>query len=184
MLYLQLKERITLTPGQKLHLADLADVLGEKAEAAKKLPLDIHVTEGVWKVPASALVKTLLPVEDEITLIGGGEVVLHVSSRGKRRFHQARAVIAFLILLLGSALAITWFHEDVGMHDAQTAFYRMLSGKAPSSPWLIAIPYAVGVGLGVGMYYSVLSRRKEISPLEMKLNEYCQKAEQTAGRIP
>ena len=43
--------------------------------------------------------------------------------------HEAlRAALAFLVLLVGSALAIMWFHADVNMYDAQREMYRAVTG--------------------------------------------------------
>lgn len=187
MLYVQLKERLFIFPGQKVVLQDVADVLGDdpsKAHAALQTEMDVQSSEGVWRIPAAAIVQALLPMGEEISLLGADEVFIHVTGDKKYKLHKVRAVLAFLILFFGSMLAISWFHSDVGMEDAQRTFVRLVSGRETVHPALIAIPYALGVAAGVGGYYALIGKRKTVSPLDIKLNEYRTKAEKTAGKVP
>ncbi len=184
MLYLQLKERVILLPGQRLTVGDLADGVGEGAAEAMKQPVRCRLNTGVWRLPAAALVQAVLPVCGQVTTLGPAEVMVHVQAEKKRAAGGLRAAAAFMLLFLGSALAITWFHADVGMREAQSAFFRLLAGREPSNPWLMTVPYALGVGLGVSFYYALLPGKKTVSPLEVKLAEYKQKTEQQAARIP
>lgn len=184
MLYVQMKERLTVKPHTVLKAEDLADILGEKAREAGKVTLDISVTEGIWRIPATALIQALLPIEKDIAVLGADETFVHVTAEKANAVHSARAVLAFLILFFGSALAIAWFHADVGMEDAQRQFVYLLSGREVEKPLFMALPYALGVALGVGGYYALLSKRDTVSPLDIKLSEYRSKAEKTAGRIP
>lgn len=184
MLYLQLKERVTVKPGAQICVGDLADVLGEGAEDAQNTPMNLPLPPGVWKVPPTALIQALSAREKALIFLGADQVIVHVSAEKEKKWPRLRMAIVFLLLFLGSALAITWFHADVGMQDAQQRFFYLISGRAAPSPWVMTIPYALGVSLGVGLYYGLLSRKKNASPLDMKLAEYCQKAEHTAGRIP
>ena len=183
MLYVQLKERLTVKPGETVLVRDVADVIGAKQKAAMDQALPLQLQEGVWRIPATTVVEALLPLKEEISVLGADEIFVHVSAEPKDKKHPIRAAGAFLILFFGSALAISWFHADVGMGEAQTAFVRLLSGKDMTNPWWIAVPYALGVAVGVGGYYAVLSK-KTVSPLDIKLQEYRSKAEKTAGKTP
>ena len=187
MLYVQLKERLFVVPGQTVTLQDVADILSEspeKARQAQKIRLNIRSVEGVWRFPAAAVVLALLPLMEEVSLLGADEVFVHVTKESKYRLHRLRAAAAFLILFFGSMLAIGWFHADVGMEKAQQTFVRRLSGREADNPVTIAVPYALGVTIGVGGYYALIGKRKTVSPLEIKLNEYRTKAEKTAGKVP
>ena len=85
---------------------------------------------------------------------------------------------------MGSALAITWFHADVNMLDAQQSLYRMLTGREAENTVWITLPYSVGVFFGVSLFYALLGRKRTIAPLDIKLNEYRQSAEQATGLTP
>lgn len=184
MLYVQMKERLYVQPGETLRVMDVADVLGDQAEQAKKLHMDVDLSEGIWRIPATALVQALLPLGQEVSVLGADEIFIHVSRKKRDASHPIRAALAFCILFFGSALAIAWFHADVGMEDAQQQFVRMLTGRETEHPLMMAAPYALGVALGVGGYYALLPGKKTVSPLDIKLGEYRSKEEKTAGRIP
>ena len=84
-------------------------------------------------------------------------------------------------LLLGGALGLCWFHADVDMPRAQFAVYEAITGQEVSDARLITVPYAVGVALGVAVFYALPSR-KATTPLEVKLTEYQEDLEKTEGR--
>ena len=121
----------------------------------------------------------------DITMLGPPECFVHVVGKDRRQqTHVLRAIAAFMLLLIGSALAITWFHADVNMLDAQQGLYRLITGKEVSNQWLITIPYAAGVFFGVALFYALMGRKGTTSPLDIKLAEYQQSAEQAAGKTP
>ena len=118
-------------------------------------------------------------------MLGPPECFVHIVPRDERNLgHTFRAVLAFAFLLIGSALAITWFHADVNMLDAQQSLYRLICGHDAPNQWFITVPYALGVFLGVTLFYALLGRKGTVSPLEIKLEEYRQTTEKATGRTP
>lgn len=93
-----------------------------------------------------------------------------------------RTAAAFAILLVGSALGLTWFHADVDMPKAMELVYSLITGQAPADPRLITWPYVLGVVLGVAVFYDVLPTKKAVTPLELKLREYQADMEQAEGQ--
>ncbi|MDO5326105.1 MAG: hypothetical protein Q4G00_05200 [Clostridia bacterium] len=185
MLYLQLKARATLKPGEQLLLRHIADAMDAQGEKVLDLPVECTKKEGVWRLPAMAAVKAALPYFPDITVLGPSECFVHIIPESKRNMtHLLRTVFAFLILMVGSALAITWFHADVNMLDAQQSLYRLITGHQPENDWMITGPYAAGVFFGVALFYALLGKRRTVAPLEIKLEEYRQSAEQASGLTP
>lgn len=185
MLYVQLKPRAVLHPGQRVLVRHVADVMGDDPGRYMDLPVECPVDPGIWRLPALAVIKTLKDTQSNISVIGPSECFVHIIPEKKRnRTHVFRTAAAFLLLMLGSAFAITWFHADVNMVQAQDALFRMITGRAPENRLLIAIPYAVGIFFGVALFYCLLGRKGAVSPLDIKLGEYRRSAEQEAGRIP
>ena len=185
MLYLQLKARTAVKPGEQLLVRHIADALDAQGAQVMDLPVECTKNEGVWRLPAMALIKAVIHVCPDLTVLGPSECFVHIVPENKKdRTHVLRAILAFLILMVGSALAITWFHADVNMMDAQQSLYRLITGRQAESSWLITLPYAAGVFLGVALYYALLGRRRTVAPLEIKLEEYRQSAEQASGLTP
>ena len=185
MLYLQLKARATVRPGETLLVRHVADALDSGGEKVMDLPVECVTKEGVWRLPAMAVVKSVVKVCPEVTVLGPPECFLHILPEEKRnQARPLRTAFAFLVLLVGSALAITWFHADVNMLDAQQSLFRFITGHQAETPWLITGPYAAGVFFGVSLFYALLGKRRSVAPLEIKLEEYRHAAEQASGLTP
>ena len=185
MLYLQLKPRVTIAPGQQLLLRHIADAMDTNGADLMDLPIHCPKTEGVWRLPAMAVIQAVSALCPQLQIFGPSECFVHIISPEKRnRTHVFRTILAFLLLMIGSALAITWFHADVNMIEAQHGLYQLITGKQVRNQWLITIPYAVGVFFGVALFYSLLGKKHTVSPLEIKLGDYRKSAEEASGQSP
>lgn len=182
---MQLKPRATLNPGDPILVRHVADTVSTTGKEVLDLPIQCPNTPGVWKLPALNVVQAVSGVCAQVHLMGPDQCYVHILPPHKRnRTHAFRAIAAFLLLMIGSALAIGWFHADVNMAEAQQSLFRLICGRSPEKPWLITIPYAIGVFFGVALFYALLGRKGTISPLEIKLEDYRQSAEDAAGKAP
>lgn len=185
MLYLQLKARAVLRPGEPLLVRHVADALDTDQAQVMDLPISCTRNPGVWRLPAMAVVKTVMNVCPDVQVMGPTECFVHIVPESKRnRTRILRTALAFLLLMAGSALAITWFHADVNMIDAQQSLYRLITGHDAENTWLITVPYSIGVFFGVSLFYALLGKKRTVAPLEIKLEEYRQSAEQVSGLMP
>ena len=182
MIYIQLNNRAKVTLGQTLHLKDAAKIIAP--DGTQAIPLPCPEQEGVWKLLAIDVTKAVqaaCPGED-VTLMGADVCYVHrVKEQNRDLTRPLRTAAAFLILCLGGALGLAWFHSDVDMPHAQAAVYQALTGEAPRDIRLITIPYAIGVALGVAVFYA-LPARSATTPLEVKLTAYQEDMEKTEGR--
>lgn len=120
--------------------------------------------------------------QEDISLIGAEVCYVHrIKARGKDFLRPVRTAAALLILLLGSALGLTWFHADVNMPQAQADVYAAITGAPPDDVRLITIPYCVGVALGVCVFYAIPFPH-QTTPLEVKLTEYQEDMEKAEGK--
>ena len=182
MIYVQLRARVKLAQGETLHVADAAKVLG--SEKAGHCSLFCPTAPGVYTLDAIAVAKALKKVfpQEDISLIGADVCYVHrIKARGKDFLRPVRTAAALLILLLGSALGLTWFHADVNMPQAQADVYAAITGAPPDDVHLITIPYCVGVALGVCVFYAIPFPH-QTTPLEVKLTEYQEDMEKAEGK--
>lgn len=182
MICIQLQNRAKVEMGQQLHLGAAAKLLAPSG--AEQLTLPCPQEQGVWKLEAVQVMEILQKTypREEITLLGADICYVHrVKAPHRDPTRPLRTFAAMCILCLGGALGLAWFHADVDMPRAQAAVYEALTGREPSDERLITIPYAVGVALGVSVFYALPSR-KATTPLEVKLTEYQEDMEKTEGR--
>ena len=180
MIFCQLRSRTRLSCGQPLRLSDVADVCGGMPP---EIRLPCPDETGIWIVRAvdvAAVLAKNLP-DDQITLLGSDECYVHRIPDRKDKSIWIRATAAFLILMLGSALGLCWFHSDVDMPGAQLRLFELITGSQPGDVRLITVPYGIGVVLGVAVFYA-LPGRKEITPMEVKLMDYQEDMERARGR--
>ena len=178
MIYCQLNNRVRLLPGAPLTLGQIARVASPADLSG--LPIPCPDRQGVWRItPADILplLQSACPGED-VTFLGADACYVH---RIRRRPAPLRTAAAFLILMLGSALGLAWFHSDVDMPQAQLSVYRAITGEAPADPRLITWPYIIGVAAGVCVFYALPSRSRS-TPMEVKLNAYLESMEETEGK--
>jgi len=182
MIYIQLQNRAKVEMGQSLHLGAAAKLIAPKG--AEELLLPCPEEQGVWKLEAIHITRAVQAAypQEHITLLGADVCYVHrIKAPRKDPTRPLRTAAALLILCLGGALGLAWFHADVDMPQAQYAVYEALTGESPSDKRFITIPYAAGVALGVAVFYALPSR-KATTPLEVKLTEYQEDMEKTEGR--
>ncbi|MEG0768090.1 MAG: hypothetical protein RR482_10265 [Clostridia bacterium] len=186
MIYLTLKPRVTFAPGKSLRLMDVAQVLADASLHAAEMPLDLPGEKGIWKLEAMWILKQMRAhwPDESITVLGNEIGYLHREVPVSRDpWRIVRTALLFLILMVGSALAVAWFHADVDMPRAQQALYQWITGREAGNSLWIALPYALGMGIGVMLYYALIGR-KTVSPLDIKLNAYRSEVEENAGQQP
>jgi stage V sporulation protein AA len=117
--------------------------------------------------------------EVEMEVISSEDCLVYI---GKSPQRQAKWFIAFKVclvatlLFIGSALAVMNFHEDVGMHAVHSKVYKFLTGRKFENPFIIQIPYTIGIGLGMIIFFNHFSKGKidkhQPSPLEIEVFTY------------
>lgn len=182
MIYCQLNDRASVEIGQPLTLGQVARVLAPAM--ADHLPVSCPDQPGVWRITAIDLAQLLqqhFPDED-VTCLGADACYVHrIRATVHDRWRPLRTAAAFLILMLGSAMGLAWFHSDVDMPKAQLMVYQLITGHEPEDPRSITVPYVIGVAAGVAVFYALPSRSRS-TPMEVKLSGYLSSMEQTEGR--
>lgn len=191
MIYVQMKSRVIMEPGEGLSVHHVADVRGADHRQTRELmdvPLTCPTTPGIWKIPMIHVMESLakqLSATEQLIPMGSSECYVHYIPKNKQnRVHLLRSSLAFLLLMIGSMLAISWFHADVNMQDAQKNLYKIITGNEIQNTLQLTIPYAVGVFFGVSLFYALLGKKGTVSPLDIKLSEYHLTSEKAVGKTP
>lgn len=184
--YIRPKERLSLRPGEYLTVGQAAEVVAVDSGGGdlRRIVVGIPVSDwsprqgGVRVVQAIDLVaaiKRRLP-HVNVHLIGPTETIVDLEDLGVSKPPWLKVTAVWLLLFVGSGLTIMNFHADVSMVRVHQRVYHLITGEYKAHPYILQIPYAFGVGLGMALFFNHLLRRKinenEPSPLEVEVFQY------------
>lgn len=181
ILYLRLKKRIYIKSRQTVTLGQVARLLfdgGAAEERLKAIPLYEHGQADGNRVVIDLLqiVQAIRRHHPDIAIEAYGEpqTLLMVADKPiKPRY--ALLVVCWLLLFFGAGLAIMNFHTDVSMKEVHIRIVELITGKREEHPLWFQIPYSVGIGLGMVLFFNHIFRKRfneEPNPLEVELYMY------------
>ncbi|MGM0880528.1 MAG: stage V sporulation protein AA [Bacillota bacterium] len=181
VLYLRLKKRIYIKPNHRVTLGQASRLLGANdllEKQLKELILYEHKKSdgNRFVIDLLQIVKTIREREPELTVeaYGDPQVLVMVSEKPvKPRIPVL--ILAWLLLFFGAGLAIMNFHTDVSMKEVHIRIVELITGKRTDHPLWFQIPYSLGIGLGMVLFFNHLFRKRfneEPNPLEVELYMY------------
>lgn len=181
-LFLRLRKRLSVQPDSVITLGDICQVYwdGEREEMVRRIPIHrVDPKDGNLLIldimQVIAKLRTALP-ETELEITGAPQIIVEVR-RPRREPNRLLVGIVWLILFIGSGLAIMNFHTDVSMPEVHQRIYFLLTGAHEKHPLWLQIPYSIGIGLGMLLFFNHLFKKKlneEPSPLDVELFLYQQ----------
>lgn len=182
VLYLRFRKRVRIPKGHPVMLGDVAQMLTEPELEPVLSKLVLHRLKEedgnlllVDMMMVAEKVKNAVP-GIRIELFGDPHVLIEAAGN-ERKSHIALIVLVWLLLFIGSGLTIMNFHEDVSMPEVHRRIYELLTGKRTEHPYLLQIPYSLGIGIGMALFFNHVFKRKfndEPSPLEVEMFLYQQ----------
>ena len=181
VVYVKLRRRVVAEPGELLTLgkvARLAVVSGDEA-ALKALPLHRVSPQDGTKMIIDMLqivraIRQAFP-RMSVETFGEPHVLVDVCAAKRQKPNYVLLVLAWLLLFFGSGMALMNFHADVNMPQVQRRITELVTGSPERHPWLFQVPYSLGVGLGMLLFFNRLRRKKgsdEPNPLEVEMFMY------------
>jgi stage V sporulation protein AA len=189
--YIKLKEKAVVGIDTKVKIKDISEIYCAKPALMKKIE-DVNVGKGDmeenWDYINSVQVagKILEKYPDlDLDILGSSEVIIEYKTEEKDKpFLEFIKIIAVcIILFFGASIAIMNFHEDVNTRKALEKLYYTFTGEKKENPLIMAIPYSIGIGVGMLTFFSRIfsfsrRRKKEPGPMEVELFLYDDETEQ------
>ncbi|WP_277927208.1 stage V sporulation protein AA [Bacillus cereus group sp. BfR-BA-01383] len=185
-IYIKMRNRLKVSPTYEVKLSDVAQLAGD-SEIVGSLQNEIvynitaldktHVVIDVMKVIEIIQQKA---EHIQINLLGSGQTLVEIIYE-KKKVHPVFFGLVWLLLFIGAALAIIYFHEDVSMQQVHQRLYYMITGEFKEQPLLFQVPYSVGLGLGMVLFFNHVFQKRineEPSPLEVEMFQYQQSLDQ------
>lgn len=181
VVYVRLRRRVVVQPGEVLTLGKVARLAADPGDeqALRQLPLHRVRPEDGCKLIIDMLqvvraIRQAFP-QMSIETFGEPHVLVEVCATRERKPNLVLLVLAWLLLFFGSGMALMHFHADVNMPQVQRRIVELITGRPESHPWLFQIPYSLGVGLGMLLFFNRLYRKKggdDPNPLEVEMFMY------------
>ncbi|MCP8966941.1 stage V sporulation protein AA [Ectobacillus sp. SYSU M60031] len=185
-IYVKMRQRLQVPPDYKLRLGDVAQMTGPQEVVAvlQRLPV-YQITE---KDKTHVVLDAMKVIEAirrhdnnlEVNLFGSAATIVEIIYE-KRKVNVFFFAVIWLLLFIGSGLAIIYFHEDVSMQQVHQRLYYMITGEINRKPLLFQIPYSLGLGLGMVLFFNHVFQKRineEPSPLEVEVFQYQQSLDQ------
>lgn len=185
-IYVKMRSRLQVSPAYEIKVGDVAQVVGDshivdeiKRQAVYKITKKdkTHVVIDVMKV-----IQRIQQYSGslQINLLGSAQTIVEIVYE-KKRVNPFFFGVVWLLLFVGAALAIIYFHEDVSMQQVHQRLYYMITGENNKKPLLFQIPYSLGLGLGMILFFNHAFQKRineEPSPLEVEMFQYQQSLDQ------
>ncbi|MCY8956245.1 stage V sporulation protein AA [Bacillus cereus] len=181
-----MRNRLKVSPTYEVKLGDVAQLAGDSSV------VELLQNEIVYKITAHDKTHVVIDVMKvieiiqqkashvQINLLGSGQTLVEIIYE-KKKTHPIFFGLVWLLLFIGAALAIIYFHEDVSMQQVHQRLYYMITGEINAQPLLFQIPYSLGLGLGMVLFFNHVFQKRineEPSPLEVEMFQYQQSLDQ------
>lgn len=179
-LYIRLRRKASVRKGNVVCLRHIAQIFVEPEyeQALNEMIIHHPQQEDGNRVLIDMMlivrkVKHLYP-QLQIEHFGEPHVLLEIIS-DPRKPSPILIGLVWLLLFIGSGLAIMNFHADVSMLEVHQRIYELMTGKKVEHPLILQIPYSLGIGVGMVIFFNHLFKKKfneEPSPLEVEMFMY------------
>lgn len=182
MIYLRMKKRLEITTLKELKLKDITHISAQPVWKKKLESVPIYrlskKDQSIVIIDGFVIIDHLSQLfEDmEFQLIGPEQTIIRILKKSKSP-NILFATVVWLILFIGTAMTLMNFHYDVSMQEVQQKLHFLLTGKENEYPLWIQIPYSLGLGLGMLLFFNHWFNRRfneEPSPLEVEIYKYQQ----------
>lgn len=182
--YIKLESKYTVESNSDVYLTDVAEIYCNNPSVQKFLEsLKVYRAKNEEIYEFISSIDILNKIENQrdnidVIIIGEPEVLIEVRKPDKKSkiFEYIKVLMVCLVLFFGAGLAIIYFHEDVNMQKCMEKIFYIITGEYKENPLIILVPYSLGIGIGIGAFFSpvfsVKSKRKEPGPLEVEMDQY------------
>ena len=179
IVYISLKRHVRLDE-RRISFFDVAEV--EADQEAKPILENLIIRTikpsagNVVIVTVLDVIQALKTVLPDAQAVIAGETETIVSLQPERmRAPLWKIAFVWLVLFTGAALTIMNFHEDVSMQKVHVLLYEKITGIKNEKPLMLQIPYSIGLGLGMILFFNRLWQRRlneEPGPLDLEMFKY------------
>ncbi|WP_407268757.1 stage V sporulation protein AA [Radiobacillus sp. PE A8.2] len=182
IIYIRLRKYTKVTKNEVVYLEDIAFLTGDSSLLKKMKQTKIYkVSEqdrSMLVIDVFQVISQLIEQFPEVEFqpLGPEQTILKIE-KPKKVSSIFFVSIIWLLMFIGTAMAIMNFHYDVSMQEVQQKLHYLLTGEEEAYPLWIQVPYSLGLGIGMTLFFNHLLKKRlneEPSPLEVEMFNYQQ----------
>ncbi|WP_338451738.1 stage V sporulation protein AA [Niallia oryzisoli] len=184
--YIRLRNRVFVRPHEKVYLKDIAQIIAEDVLHKQLSQLLIYsISDQDRNIIIIDVMQVIAKIAQfdssiDVQVLGPSQTIVEVVDR-KKKVSPILFILTWFLLFFGSMLTIMNFHEDVSMQTVHQKLYKMMTGQDNEKPLMFQIPYSIGLGLGMIIFFNHVFKKRlneEPSPLEVEMFNYQQDLDQ------
>ncbi|MEE1072251.1 MAG: stage V sporulation protein AA [Cellulosilyticum sp.] len=189
-IYIRLYKRKTVEVKNWVMIGEIADVLApgkvkEEVAAMKIFCVPDTTTDGRYIITIMDIIELILKSypNAEIQSIGDSDSVIEYHKKPikpKDAIEWLKVIGICIIIFAGAFMAIMAYNTDVSLAKTFITIQRMVTGQEVEKPYLLTIPYSLGISSGVLIFFNHLGFRKiteDPTPMQIEMKKYEQDAE-------
>lgn len=112
-----------------------------------------------------------------VQIVGETDVLVEWVSVDKHKGwqQQLKAALVCMVSFFGTAFTIMAYHNDVGINDVFTEFYRLVMNREPEGLNVLEVSYSIGLAAGIILFFNHVGGRritKDPTPIEVAMRNY------------
>ena len=182
--YIRSAEKIQIIQRKMVFLGDVASVFvsGQPKEELEKLVVfqilsDRKKTYLISVMDLIQVVKEKYP-DATIHSLGGKDILVEYLPKQEKQsvvWTFLKAAFVSAVLFVGAATTIMCFHTDVQLPLIFQNIYYIFYGENREMPAILSIPYSIGLGLGIIIFFNHFSKAsltEDPTPIEIEMTTY------------
>lgn len=183
-IYIKPIKKATIVSEKKVAIKNIAELQGKKATIEKIYPLIImeipNEDNQNYIVSVLDIIRIIQDYNPQLIVYNLGEKDTIISykqfeKKDNKFFTFLKITFVAAVLISGSAVAIMAFHTDTQLNKVFSNFYFIFLGHNDYQPYLVEVPYAFGLALGISVFFNHFSKIKyteDPTPIEVELKVY------------
>lgn len=183
-IYISPHRKTTVTKKKLIQLKDIAEI--SAPGHAQRQVEDIIVfkisedKKANYIISIIQIIKAIIKKIPNASISNEGEesVVLQFlpeDYKENKIWNFTKVAVVSLTLFVGATITIMTYHEDVALIKIFISIQEMLTGVRTDKPNWISIPYSIGVGAGIIVFYNQFGVKKltdDPTPIQIEMNKY------------
>lgn len=184
-IYLRAYERKTVEAQKWVSIAEIADVAAPpevkaKVDAMKIFCVPEPQKKGRYVITIIEIINMIWKQYPgaSIQSVGDADVVIEYNpkpSKPKDLWEWLKVIGVCIIIFSGACIAIMTYNTDTSLGRTFIILNQMFTGKEVEQPFLLTIPYSIGISVGIIVFFNHIGFRKiteDPTPMQVEMKKY------------